>query len=130
MFRNLRAGICGRDLALHCHEHANFVFPPVAVGRFLLVRIVIIDVRFLPIYLVLRGEDCGRTAVENLQPPSIHLDYCQVHLMINGRVDLLHQRKIEIGLDLAISLNHPLLTDSLADALDLLLLDRQASQFR
>ena len=130
MLRNLRARICGRDLAGHRHQHANLVFPPVAVTRFLFVFFLVINVRWLGLYHVLRGAGRGIAAVEDLHPPSVHLDDCQVHRLINGRVDLLHQRKVEIGLDLSVPLGHPLLTDALADALDLFLLDRQAGHFR
>lgn len=129
MLWDLRAGIGGRDLAGHRHQHTNLVFPPIAVTRLLLVFLGS-EVRSLDLHLILRGQCPGNTAVEDLQTPSVHLDDCQVDWLIDGRSNLLHQREIEICLDLAVPLRYPLLADSLGNTLDLLLLDREAGQCR
>ena len=125
MLRNLRTGICGRYLAGHRHQHADLVFPPMAVTRFLFVAFLVLKARSMGLRLVLRGRCRGIAAVEDLQPPPVHLDNRQVHRLIDGRANLLHQREGEIRLDFSIPLSHPLLTDALGDALDLLLLNRQ-----
>ena len=101
-----------------------------AVTWLLLLVLLIRKARPLGLRLILRGACLGITAVEDLQPPTVHLDDRQVHGLIDGRADLLHQREGQIRLDLTIPLGHALLTDPLGGALDLLLRDRQAGHLR